>query len=228
MKPEALLFDLDGTLADTAPDLAAAANRLRAEEGLPPLPLGQLRPFVSSGARGMLHAAFGIQAEDSRFTAMVERFLRHYAGHLHVETRLFDGMPALLDALDAASIPWGIVTNKRAEYTLPLVRSLGLFERACCVVSGDSAARPKPAPDPLLLACSQSGLEAERCAYVGDDLRDIVAGRAAGMQTVAAAYGYLGIEIPVHEWDADLTIQSPSELHDLVGLEPSVRDSMRT
>ncbi|AUN94582.1 HAD family hydrolase [Pseudazoarcus pumilus] len=215
---DAILFDLDGTLADTAPDLAAAANRLRAEHDLPPLPPEALRTHTSSGARGMLRAAFDLHPEGDAYPDMVARFLVHYASALCVHTRLFDGMAELLDTLDANAIPWGIVTNKQARFTLPLVAALGLDTRACCVVSGDTTARPKPAPDPLLHACTQAHLDPARTLYVGDDLRDIDAGRAAGMPTVAAAWGYLGDEGPVTAWQADHVIGTPAELRPLVGL----------
>lgn len=215
---EAVLFDLDGTLADTAPDLAAAANQLRSEHGLPPLPLAQLRPHTSSGVRGMLHAAFDIGPHDPRFTALSDGFLAHYRSHLCVATRLFDHMHTLLDTLEAHSIKWGIVTNKRSTLTNPLIDTLGLTARACCIVSGDAAPRLKPAPDTLLLACELAALNASRCLYVGDDLRDIQAGRSAGMATVAAAYGYLGLEVPVSEWQADHIIHHPMELLPILGL----------
>jgi len=225
---EGVLFDLDGTLADTAPDLAAAINRLRNDHGLETIPLEQLRPHVSSGARGMLRAAFGLTPADEGYSDMAQRFLAHYAEHLCVDTRLFDGMPALLDALDGAGIPWGIVTNKQSRFTLPLVTALGLEKRACCIVSGDSAARPKPAPDPLLLGCSQAGISPRTCVYVGDDLRDVVAGKAAEMRTIAVAYGYLGVDDPIESWGADAIIDTPAELATLIGLEACVRDSMGT
>ena len=225
---EGVLFDLDGTLADTAPDLAAAINRLRNDHDLEAIPLVQLRPHVSSGARGMLRAAFDLTPADEGYADMVQRFLTHYASHLCVDTQLFDGMPALLDALDDAGIPWGIVTNKQSRFTLPLVAALGLEKRACCIVSGDSAARPKPAPDPLLLGCSRAGISPRKCVYVGDDLRDVVAGKAAEMQTIAAAYGYLGVDDPIESWGADAIIETPAELAKLIGLEAGVRDSMGT
>jgi N-acetyl-D-muramate 6-phosphate phosphatase len=224
---EGVLFDLDGTLADTAPDLAAAINRLRSDHGLEAIPLQQLRPHVSSGARGMLRAAFDLKPTDEGYADMVQRFLAHYEKHLCVDTQLFDGMPSLLDAIDGAGIPWGIVTNKQSRFTLPLVAALGLEKRACCIVSGDSAARPKPAPDSLLLACSQAGISPQGCVYVGDDLRDVVAGKAARMRTVAVAYGYLGIDDPIESWGADAIIDTPAELGKLIGLEADVRDSMR-
>lgn len=224
---EGVLFDLDGTLADTAPDLAAAINLLRNEHNLDSMPLEQLRPHVSSGARGMLLAAFGLRPADDDYVHMAERFLSHYANHLCIETRLFEGMPELLDALDAASIPWGIVTNKQSRFTNPLVSALGLDGRAGCVISGDSAARPKPAPDPLLLGCLRAGILPQRCIYVGDDLRDIVAGKAAEMQTIAAAYGYLGVDDPIESWGADMIAHSPAELAKQIGLEADGRVSIQ-
>ena len=213
----AVLFDLDGTLADTAPDLGAATNALRAQLGLEPLPLEVLRPFTSSGVRGMLGAGLGIHPEDTDYPGMAERFLDIYAENLCVHTCLFDGMQDLLDALETAHINWGIVTNKRSRFTDPLVIALDLAHRACCVISGDSAPRPKPAPDPLLLACERACLEPHTCVYVGDDLRDIQAGQAAGMRTIAAAYGYLGNDGPIELWNADAIIRSPRELLPLVG-----------
>lgn len=213
-----VLLDLDGTLADTAPDLAAAANRLREEAGLAPLPPARLRPFTSSGVRGMLRAAFDLTPECPGYAQLAERFLGLYANNLCDATVLFDGMDEVLARLEAASIKWGIVTNKRAQYTQPLVAALGLNERACCVVSGDSAARPKPAPDTLLLACRQLGVGVGECVYVGDDLRDVQAGQAVGMRTVAAAYGYLGEDLPIERWGADAIIHAPLDLPPLIDL----------
>lgn len=216
--PEAVLFDLDGTLADTAPDLGNAANRLREEAGFAPLPLPMLRPHTSSGVRGMLFAAFDIVPAHPDYPALSERFLELYSAQICVGTRLFDEIPLLLESLENAGIKWGIVTNKRRQYTKPLIDALDLHHRACCVISGDSAERPKPAPDPLILACRLSGVTAHRCIYVGDDLRDIQAGRAAGMQTVAAAYGYLGENPDIASWRADAVIHRPLELTDFIGL----------
>lgn len=216
VRPDAILFDLDGTLADTAPDLGHAANLLRSEEGLEPIPLSALRPHTSSGVRGMLHAAFGLSPGDASYSALSERFLNHYERHLCVGTCLFDEMHELLDTLDTQAIKWGVVTNKRSRYTVPLIDALGLSGRAACVISGDSTAHPKPAPDPLLRACELAGVRAGQCVYVGDDLRDIQAGRAARMKTVAAAYGYLGLETPIEHWRADAIIRSPGELLGLI------------
>lgn len=216
--PEAILFDLDGTLADTAPDLGHVANLLRTEEGLAPLQLDELRPHTSSGVRGMLHAAFGLSPHEPAYAGLSERFLDHYEQHLCIDTYLFAGIDELLATLDARAIKWGVVTNKRSRYTAPLIEALGLARRAACVISGDSTPRAKPAPDPLLRACELAGVRPEQCVYVGDDLRDIQAGKAARMKTVAAAYGYLGIETPIEHWNADAIIQSPGELLALVRL----------
>lgn len=224
----AILFDLDGTLADTAPDLAAAINRVRRDHGLSALPLLQLRPYVSSGARGMIRAAFGLSPQDEGYEALSKAFLSYYAGALCEHTRLFDGMAEVLERLERADLAWGIVTNKQSRFTDPLITTLDLHRRACCVISGDTAARPKPAPDPLLLACERAGVAPHQCLYVGDDERDVIAGKAAGMRTVAVRYGYLGVDAPIEQWGADFIIDQPAELITLAGLEASVRDSMDT
>lgn len=214
--PKAVFFDLDGTLADTAPDLAGALNRLKAEQGLAPSPLAQLRPQVSNGVRGMLGIGFGITPDAPPYPALAERFLHLYATALCVETRLFTGMDELLAHLDDAGIAWGIVTNKAERFALPLIDALGLTARCACIVGGDTAARPKPFADPLLHACTSTGITPADCFYVGDDIRDIQAGRAAGMRTIAAAYGYLGSSPPLPTWDADAIITHPLDLLSLL------------
>lgn len=213
---EAVLFDLDGTFADTAPDLGAALNRLLVEEGRPPLAFDVFRPHTSAGTRGMLRAGFGIAPEDPAYAALAERFLAHYTAALCVHTVLFEGMVELLMELEAQGVAWGIVTNKPARFTLPLMAALGYGERAACIVSGDSAPRPKPYADPILLGCAQIGIEPARCLYVGDDLRDIQAGQSAGTGTVAAAWGYLGADTPITEWGADSLVAHPLEILDLL------------
>ena len=220
MPSSAVLFDLDGTLADTAPDLGAAVNRLLEEDGRAALPLATLRPHVSGGARALLQAGFGIAPADPAMPALAERFLAHYARALCVATELFPGVPMLLDALDARGIKWGIVTNKAQRFALPLVERLGLRARAACVVSGDTAARPKPHPAPLFMACAALGVVPTDTVYVGDDLRDIVAGRAAGLTTIVAAYGYLGGEGHYSSWQADAAIAEPGDLLALIGRAP--------
>lgn len=213
---ELVLFDLDGTLADTALDLGAALNRLLAESGRPLLPPERIRPHVSAGVRGLLGIGFGLKPEDDGFGELRQRFLDFYEESLCATTRLFEGIPELLDGLEARGRSWGVVTNKTSRYTLPVLSGLCLAKRAACIVSGDSAPRPKPAPDPLLLACSIAGFTPARTLYIGDDLRDIQAARAAGMGALAAAWGYLGEELPVEEWGADAILAEPQALERLL------------
>jgi phosphoglycolate phosphatase len=215
---DAVFFDLDGTLADTAPDLGAALNRLREEEGLEALPSEKMRAHVSAGSRGLLGVGFGLVPADPAYPELQRRFLDYYERHLCVSTTLFPGMTDLLDELDELGIGWGIVTNKPDRFTVPLVQQLGLDRRAVAVVSGDTTAHAKPHPEPLLHACRLARVAAAKCIYVGDDLRDVQAGRAAGMRTAIAAYGYLGEGPPLAEWQADATILHPSELLGLVSL----------
>lgn len=209
---QGVLFDLDGTLADTAPDLGGALNRLRVESGLTEMPASELRPHTSAGARGLIGAGFGIAPDDGRYPALVERFLNIYESALCVHTRLFDGMDEVLIRLERAGLPWGVVTNKAARFTLPLMRGLGLHERAASIVSGDSVPVAKPDPAGLRLAASQMKVDPAHCIYVGDDERDIQAARASGMRSVSAAFGYLGCGRPPHEWGADHLIHHPLEL----------------
>ena len=208
---QSLLFDLDGTLADTAPDLGAAINRLLDEEGRSPLDLDLFRLHAANGSRGLLGLAFNIAPGDPRYDEMQQRFFAHYEETLCCNTSLFPGVMDLLRALDARSLPWGIVTNKPQRFTLPLTRTLGL-QHAACIISGDSAGQPKPSPLPLLLACQTAGMQVEKTLYIGDDPRDIIAGRAAGMRTIAAAYGYVGSHSPVTTWHADAIVFHPLEI----------------
>jgi 2-phosphoglycolate phosphatase len=212
--PRAVLFDLDGTLADTAPDLAAAVNRLRAARGLAPTPYDKLRPFASAGARGLIGASFGLKPGDDEYEALRVAFLNEYEAALAEQSRLFDGMHDALVWLETQQIAWGIVTNKAARFTNPLVPLIGLG-RAACIISGDTTAHAKPHPAPLLEAAQRIGVDARECWYVGDDLRDIQAGRAAGMGTVAAAWGYCG-ESGSAAWGADAQLATPLDLPDLV------------
>lgn len=209
---EAVLFDLDGTLADTAPDLGESANLLLAEEGHAAKPLAMLRPYTSQGVRGLLKAGFDIDATDPHYERLSHRFLEIYEQRLCAATRLFDGIPELLDALESLNLGWGIVTNKRMRFTDPLVELLQLTPRTNCVVSGDTTAAAKPSPLPIEHACRLLNCRPERTLYVGDDRRDIIAGHAAGCQTVAVSYGYLGDGGPLHTWGADLIIDHPTEL----------------
>ena len=215
MTIDAILFDLDGTLADTAADLGSVLNRLRTESRQAPLPAEIIRPHVSKGVRGLLGIGFGLKPGDTLYAELHQRFLAYYGDSLCVATRLFEGVTELLERLEGEGLRWGVVTNKPSRYTLPLIEALGLMQRAACVVSGDSSPRPKPAPDPLLLASTIAATHPANCLYVGDDLRDMEAARAAGMGAIAAAWGYLGDGLPLEEWGADAIIQSPT---DLVGL----------
>ena len=208
----AVLFDLDGTLIDSAPDLAGAANELRASRGLAPLDYALLRPMVGAGARGMLAVSLQIAPGHEEFEPLRHDFLARYEARMLQETTVFDSVRPLLDALERARLPWGIVTNKAERFALPVTRGLGLAERAGAVIGGDTTAHAKPHPAPLLEAARRLGVAPEHCAYVGDDERDILAGRAAGMLTVAAAWGYLGQGEPIHAWGADLIIDTPDAL----------------
>jgi N-acetyl-D-muramate 6-phosphate phosphatase len=214
----AVLFDLDGTLIDSAPDLAGTGNDLRAARGLPPLPYEQFRPMVGAGARGMLGIALQVTPADDGFLALRDEFLGRYEQRMTQLTQVFDGVRPVLASLAAHGIPWGIVTNKAERFTHPLVVALGLHLGAAAVVCGDTTPHAKPHPAPLLEAARRVGLAPEACAYVGDDLRDVQAGRAAGMTTVAAAWGYLGLGEPIGAWGADHLIESPAELLNLLGL----------
>ncbi|MGH6610868.1 MAG: HAD-IA family hydrolase [Burkholderiaceae bacterium] len=207
-----VLLDLDGTLADTAPDLAAAANRMRESRGIDPLPIAELRPYVSHGARGMVGRAFNVTPQDGRYEELRREFLRQYEAALCVDSALFPQMDETLRNLEQRGVQWGIVTNKLARYTDPLIEALNLSKRAACVVSGDTTPFSKPHPAPLLHALATAGVDAGAAAYVGDDQRDIEAGRAAGVHTVVASYGYLGNGVPYEQWGADDIVHSPQEL----------------
>ena len=206
-----VLFDLDGTLADTAPDLAAALNKMRTDRGLDALPLDPLRRMASSGARGLVGVGFDLKPGDPEYEAHRVEFLTNYENALHVYTRLFDGVEALLAAIEVDR-KWGVVTNKAKRFTDPLSRSIGFTGRASCVVSGDTTPHAKPHPAPLLHAAAVSGVAAHECIYVGDDLRDIQAGRAAGMKTLAVTWGYLGDTDPPETWGADAVIARPAQV----------------
>ncbi|KAF1009332.1 MAG: N-acetylmuramic acid 6-phosphate phosphatase [Burkholderia gladioli] len=214
---EAVLFDLDGTLVDSAPDLGAAADAMRASRGLPSYPIERYRPLAGAGARGMLGVAFGITPDDPDFAALREEFFSNYEARLTRDTYAFDGVESLIAALRERSLTWGVVTNKSARFSEPLTRTMPLFHSAAAVVSGDTTPHAKPHPAPLLEAAARIGVAPKRCVYVGDDERDIVAGRAAGMPTVAAAYGYLGAQADTILWGADAVINSPIELLQLLG-----------
>jgi len=207
-----ILFDFDGTLADTAPDLGAAANRQRIRAGLEPLPLEVLRPYSSAGARGLLRCALNLMPTDEGYEAHRVQFLKDYEAAMTVDTCLFDGVPELLAQIKSDGMSWGIVTNKATYLAQPIVRALGLDQDCAVLVCGDTTAHSKPHPLPLLHAAQQVGYRTERCLYVGDDLRDIQAARAAGMPSIAAAYGYCGPEHPPETWQADHCVQSAREM----------------
>jgi phosphoglycolate phosphatase len=210
--PEGVLFDLDGTLADTAPDLGGALNQLLLEHGRAPLSMEKLRPHVSSGARGMIGAGLGITPADPAYLALQQRFLAIYRSTLCVGTRLFAGIAEHLDELEAHGIPWGIVTNKSQRFAIPLMEGLGLRQRCLCIVCGDSAHRSKPHAHPMHLASAVIGIAATDCLYVGDDERDVISGNAAGMKTIIAAWGYLGNGKPPVSWGADAIAESPQDI----------------
>ncbi|MDO9404683.1 MAG: HAD-IA family hydrolase [Polaromonas sp.] len=209
---KAVLFDLDGTLIDSAPDLGAAADKMRTDRGLASYPLERYRPMAGAGARGMLGVAFGITPESAEFDALREEFFVTYERRMLLNTQVFDGIPALIEALRERGFLWGVVTNKSMRFTDPLTRAIPLFASAGAVVSGDTTPFSKPHPEPLHEAARRLGVASEACIYVGDDERDIIAGRAAGMKTVAAAYGYMGSQADSTLWDADASISSPLEL----------------
>ena len=211
-RPQAVLFDLDGTLIDSAPDLGAAADKMRTDRGLSSLDDALYRPMAGSGARGMLQVAFGMTDTHPDYEAYKNEFLDNYQQAMTVKTTVFDGVLPLLDSLAQQGLRWGVVTNKHQRFTIPLSQQMALFKTAGAVVSGDTTPHAKPHPAPLLEGARQLGLPPEACWYVGDDERDIVAGKAAGMVTVAAHYGYLGAGADVWRWDAEFVIQHPLEL----------------
>lgn len=207
-----VLFDLDGTLVDTAPDLGHALNTLRLRRGFEPLAHSAIRAQASHGARGLIRLGFGLGPQDPGFEALRQEFLETYAGVLTARSDLFPGMGAVLDVLEARGLRWGVVTNKPARFTEPLLAHLRLYDRAACVVSGDTCAQPKPHPAPLLLACRRVAAEPGDCLYVGDAARDVEAAHAAGMPAVVALWGYLGADDRPETWGADALADSPSAI----------------
>jgi phosphoglycolate phosphatase len=209
--PQAIFFDLDGTLIDSAPDLAAAADKLRTDRGLPSIAYERYRPLAGAGARGMLAVAFEMKPEHAQYEAFREEFYVNYENSLTQRTFAFAGVAGLLDAIRAKKMPWGIVTNKSKRFTNPLVAQMPLLAGAAAVISGDSTAHTKPHPEPVLAAARLAGIDPAACWYVGDDKRDIESGRAAGMKTIAANWGYLG-EHAVSDWGADAVAEQPADL----------------
>lgn len=212
-----VLFDLDGTLADTAPDLAAALNHVLEAEGRTALPYEHIRPVVSHGARALVQLGFSLGDDHPEFSRLRQRLTDRYREHIAVGTRLFPGMDELLERLEDRGLAWGVVTNKPAWLTNPLMDALGLTQRAACIVSGDTTPHRKPHPQPMLHACELAGSLPEECIYVGDAERDVEAGRSAGMRTVVALFGYLGESDRPQAWGADGLIEHPLDLLDWVG-----------
>jgi phosphoglycolate phosphatase len=211
--PACVLFDLDGTLLDTAPDLAAALNRLRREHGQSGLlSPATVRPTISQGSPGMLRLGFGLEPDDARYAELNQRFLELYRAAIAVDTTPFPGMAAVLAHLESVGIPWGVVTNKPGWLTEPLLKALALWSRAACVVSGDTLAQRKPDPEPLWHACERVGIAPARALYVGDAERDVRAGNRAGLLTLVACFGYLGAEDRPEDWGADGLLQQPADL----------------
>jgi phosphoglycolate phosphatase len=207
-----ILFDLDGTLVDTAPDLGYALNLQLKKHGKAPLSDTAIRPFASHGSRGLIGLGFGITPQDTNFIEMRDEYLAIYDTVFTRSPKLLEGIEELLQAIENKGLKWGIVTNKPSRFTRPLIESMLLHERAACVVSGDDAPQPKPSPATLLLACKHVGAKPESCVYVGDAERDIQAGKAAGMKTVVALFGYIDKTDKPHEWGADVLIKTPTEL----------------
>ena len=212
LRDRSVLFDLDGTLVDTAPDLVFALNQQRLARGMPELPIEAVRSQASSGARGLLRIGFNIEPGQSGYDAMRDEFLDIYERNLSRNTRLFPGVSALLEQVERRGLRWGIVTNKAERFTFPLLRALTLMDRAACVICGDTTPNPKPHPAPLLAAARKLGIPARQCIYVGDDERDVQAGHAAGMPVFVARYGYLGNGTPPEQWGADGFIDAPEDL----------------
>jgi 2-phosphoglycolate phosphatase len=208
---EAVLFDLDGTFADTAPDLTRALNSMRASRGLPDVANEATRAFTSTGARGLLRVGFGLAPEDDQYPAMRLQFLEAYEQNLCVDTTLFPGMHELLAGIEARRLKWGIVTNKAERYAKPLMELLGVNARCGCVIGGDTVGVTKPNPAPLFEACRRIDVAPAAVVYIGDDRRDVEAGRAAGMRTIAVRYGYLNGGDP-DDWGADAVVDCPQDV----------------
>ncbi|MGY4535325.1 2-phosphoglycolate phosphatase [Pseudomonas sp. TE3786] len=212
MRLRAVLFDMDGTLLDSAPDFIAIAQAMRAAHGLPPMADKDIRDHVSGGARAMVLRAFDVDPMSEQFEALRLEFLARYQDHCAVLTKPFDGIPELLADIEAAKLIWGVVTNKPVRYAAPIMEQLGLAERSAILICPDHVTHSKPDPEPLLLACSRLGLDPASVLYVGDDLRDIESGRAAGTKTAAVTYGYIHPDDNPSHWGADVVVDHPEEL----------------
>ena len=211
-KTAAVLFDLDGTFADTAPDLGAALNHVRTMHHLPPLPLEVTRLQASHGSAGLIKLGFNVEPDSAKFPALRDALLAHYSANICTRTTLFPGMAELIDTLEQRGLPWGIVTNKPHRFTLPLMQELGYAERAACLVSGDTCAHAKPHPEPMLYAAKSIGVATQNCLYLGDDKRDMEAGNSAGMQTLIALFGYVDPKADLVSWQASASIATPMDL----------------
>jgi 2-phosphoglycolate phosphatase len=214
----AVLFDLDGTLADTAPDLAYSLNSTLTHQGRDPLPFGEIRPHVSHGAAALIRHGFGISPDDPEYDAIRNHFMKIYIDNICRETRIFEGMDQVLSALELRRIPWGVVTNKPSWLTGPLMDAMDLIHRAGCIISGDTLKYSKPHPAPILHACGLLGVTANEVLYIGDAERDIMAGKAAGTHTLTALFGYLHETDDPDSWNADGQICSPIEILDWIEL----------
>jgi len=215
-KINTVLFDLDGTLIDTAPDMAAALDILCDEEDHARLPFNQVRPIVSNGSVALVELAFGDTLDTATLDRLKTRYLEIYQDHLAVHSQLFDEMNTLLIKLEQNEIKWGVVTNKPGWLTEPLMESLDLHQRAACIVSSDSTQNRKPHPEPMYYACELVNCKPDECVYIGDAQRDIEAGQNAGMKTIVAAYGYISNTENIDDWNADYCIQSPSQIFELL------------
>lgn len=207
-----VLFDLDGTLVDSAPDLCASLNRIRRSENLAPLPYNVLREYAGSGARGLLKIGFDITDQDPRFPELKERFLSDYQNHCAEKVCCFDGIEQTLEEIEQAGWQWGVVTNKFSNFTVPIMKKLGLYDRACVIISGDETGKLKPHPDNMLVALNKMRALPQETPYVGDDIRDSKVAQSLGMPFAAATWGYLRQDFPIDEWHTHLVAHHPQEL----------------
>ncbi|WP_462379207.1 N-acetylmuramic acid 6-phosphate phosphatase MupP [Pseudomonas sp. Marseille-QA0892] len=216
MRLEAVLFDMDGTLLDTAPDFVAVIQAMRASRDLPPVPEKTVRDVVSGGAKAMVSSAFEVDPASDEFESLRLEFLDRYQNACAVHSALYDGMAEVLADIEAAGLKWGVVTNKPVRFAEPIMQRLNLAKRSAVLVCPDHVERSKPDPEPMVLACSQLGVAPETVLFIGDDLRDVESGRAAGSRTVAVTYGYIHPEDNPRSWGADAVIDHPSELRALL------------
>lgn len=207
-----VLFDLDGTLVDSAPDLCASLNRIRRSENLAPLPYNVLREYAGSGARGLLKIGFDITDQDPRFPELKEQFLSDYQNHCAEKVCCFDGIEQTLEEIEQAGWQWGVVTNKFSNFTVPIMKKLGLYDRACVIISGDETGKLKPHPDNMLVALNKMRALPQETPYVGDDIRDSKVAQTLGMPFAAATWGYLRQDFPIDEWHTHLVAHHPQEL----------------